>query len=291
MDWRYRAGTGIEKSPGPLSVAPSPVPSTRDLDEVHRRAADEPGDEPVRRLVVQDLRRADLLEQAFAHDRDPAAHRHRLDLVVGDVDGRRPEALVDPGDLGAGLDAELRVEVRQRLVHQEHRRLADDRPAERDALALAARQLLRLAVEQLLEAEDPGRVVDPLLDVGLRDLPELQPERHVVADRHVRVERVALEDHRDVAILGGDVVDDAVADPERAVADLLETGDHPEAGRLAAARWPDEDHELAVRDGKVQVVDREYVAVALGDALECHGRHVRTSTPPGHRGSLHPAVV
>ena len=90
---------------------------------------------------------------------------------------------------------------------------------------------------------------------------------------------------------GGDVVDDAIADAERAVADLLEAGDHPEAGRLAAAGWPDEDHELAVRDLEVEVVDREYVTVTLGDVVERNGRHVRTSTPPGHRGSLHPAVV
>ncbi len=66
------------------------------------------------------LRRADLLEQAVAHDRDAVAHRHRLDLVVGDVDGRRAEALVQPRDLGAGLHAQLGVEVRERLVHQEH---------------------------------------------------------------------------------------------------------------------------------------------------------------------------
>ena len=59
-----------------------------------------------------------------------------------------------------------------------------------------------------------GRLLDPLLDVGLGDLAQLQPERDVVADRHVRIERVALEDHRDVAILRRDVVDDAVADPE-----------------------------------------------------------------------------
>ena len=82
------------------------------------------------------------------------AHRHGLDLVVGDVDDRRPEPLVEAGDLGAGLDAQLGVEVRERLVHEEDRGLADDRPAERDALALAAGQLLRLAIEELLEAED-----------------------------------------------------------------------------------------------------------------------------------------
>ena len=34
------------------------------LDEVHRRRADEPGDEEVRRPVVEHLRPVDLLEQA-----------------------------------------------------------------------------------------------------------------------------------------------------------------------------------------------------------------------------------
>src|SRR5256885_11657323 len=34
------------------------------------------------------------------------------------------------------------------------------------------------------------------------------------------VERVALEHHRDVAILGGDIVDDPIADPQRARGDL-----------------------------------------------------------------------
>ena len=95
---------------------------------------------------------ADLLEDAVVHDRDPRAHRHRLDLVVGDVDDGRLEALVEAGDLGARLDAELGVEVGERLVHQEHGRLAHDRATERDALALAAGQLLRLAVEQACRA-------------------------------------------------------------------------------------------------------------------------------------------
>ena len=107
-------------------------------------------------MVVELLRRADLLEEAVPHDGDPVAHRHGLDLVVGDVDGRRAEALVEARDLGAGLHAQLGVEVAERLVHEEDGRLAHDRAAERDALALAAGERLRLAVEEVLEAEDAG---------------------------------------------------------------------------------------------------------------------------------------
>ena len=63
---------------------------------------------------------------------------------------------------GAHPDAELRVEVRERLVHQERLRLAHDRAAHRDALALAAGELRRAPVEQLLEAEQLRDLVDPL---------------------------------------------------------------------------------------------------------------------------------
>ena len=188
---------------------------------------------------------------------------------------------MDPGDLGAGLDAQLGVEVGERLVHQEDGRLADDRPAERDALALAAGQLLRLAVEQLVELDGRRGLLDPALDLGLGHLAQLEAEREVVADGHVRVERVALEDHRDVAILGRDVVDDAVADPQRAAGDLLESGDHPQAGRLAAARWSDQDHELAVTDLEVEILHGVELAVHLVDVLERHGRHGETSAPSG----------
>ena len=49
-------------------------------------------------------------------------------------------------------DAQLGVEVGERLVHEEHGGLADDGAAERDALALAAGELLGLAVEQVARA-------------------------------------------------------------------------------------------------------------------------------------------
>ena len=90
------------------------------------------------------------------HHHDLVGHGHGLDLVVGDVDGRRLQALVQLLDLGAHGDAQLGVEIRQRLVEQEHLRVAHDGAAHGDALALAAGELARIAVEQRAEAEDIG---------------------------------------------------------------------------------------------------------------------------------------
>ena len=72
----------------------------------------------------------------------------------------------------------------------------------------------------------------------------------------MRVEGVALKDHRDVAILGRDVVDDPIPDRHRPGADVLQPGHHPEGRRLAAAGRADQHHELTVRDVQAEVADR-----------------------------------
>ena len=216
-------------------------------------------------MVVESLRHVDLLESTSVHDRDPVAHRHRLGLVVRDVESRRLQTLVQRREVGAHLDAQLRVEVRQRLVHQEGVRLTHDRPAHRNPLALSARKLSRLPLEQVVDPQHGRRRGDPRLDLALPETVELEPEGHVLVDGHVRVQRVALEDHGDVPVHRRKVVDQLVADPDLAARRLLEPRRDPQHGRLPGAGRADEHHELAVGDLEVQRVD------GLGPA----GEHLR----------------
>src|SRR5258708_2274382 len=106
-------------------------------NHVHRRRADEAGDERVRRMIVEVERVAGLLDHAVAHHHDLVGHGHRLDLIVRDVDRGRLQPLVQLLDLGAHLHAELGVKVGQRLIEQEHLGIAHDRAPHRDTLALA----------------------------------------------------------------------------------------------------------------------------------------------------------
>src|SRR5439155_9487067 len=99
------------------------------------------------------------------------------DLVVRHVNKRRLKPLVQLEDLHAGLDPELGIEVRQRLVHEKDFRLTDDRPSQRDALPLAAGEGLGLAIQELAEAEDVGGLADALVDFSLRRLAQLEAKR------------------------------------------------------------------------------------------------------------------
>ena len=240
--------------------------------------AGEPMNPPTNRFTgcsYSSCGRRDLLQLPLAHDRDAVAHRHRLDLVVRHVDRRHAELALEARDLGAHVDPELRVQVRERLVHEIGLRLADDRAAHRHALALATGERARLPVEELLQSEDAGSVPDALVDLVLGLAPQAQSEGDVLVDREVRVERVALEDHRDVAVACGHVVDDPVADLDGALADLLEARDHAQRSRLAAAGGTDEDHELSVGDLEVHVSHgARAVRIDLADVTERHARQM-----------------
>ena len=96
------------------------------------------------------------------HHRDHVGHRHRLDLVVGDVDRGRADAVVQRAQLLAHQLAELGIERAERLVHQERLGAADDGAAERHALAVAAGEARRPADRaDVLDAQEPRDLVDP----------------------------------------------------------------------------------------------------------------------------------
>ena len=210
-------------------------------------------------LVVKLVGRGELLQLAEAQHGHPVAHRHGLDLVVGDVDGGGAQPALQRGDLGAGLHAQLGVQVRQRLVHAEHLRLTHDGAAHRHALALTAGQLGGLAVQELGEVEDLGRLLDLLAPLVGRHPAQLQREAHVLGDRLVRVQRVVLEHHRDVAVLGRHAGHVLAADLDGALVDVLESGEHAQRGALARTGRSDQDDELAVVDVEVERVNRELV--------------------------------
>src|SRR5262249_14516140 len=101
----------------------------------------------------------------------------------------------------------------------------------------------------------------------------LQAEAHVLAHRHVRIERVGLEHHGDIAILRIEIVDAAIADVDLAAARLLQAGHQAQERRLAAAGRADQHQEFAVGDGKVEALEHGARAEVLAQRLDADGGH------------------
>src|SRR4030095_8283373 len=122
-------------------------------------------------------------------------------------------------------------------IEQKNFRLSHNGASHRDALSLSAGERLRLAVEQSFNSKNAGGITHTLLDFSLAILPQLQAKGHIVEDAHVRIERVVLEYHRNIAILRRDVVNPTLTDVNIAARNFFKTGDHAKSSRFAATGW------------------------------------------------------
>ena len=224
------------------------------VEEVHGRGADEAGDEEVGGMVVEVHGGGHLLDGAVVHHGDALAEGEGLGLVVGDVEHGGAEAGVEAGDFGAhwrrvwASRLERGSSSRSRVGRRTRARPRATRwrwPPER-----AAGRRSRQGVSSRSCAASRTRLVD----FRPGEMPDLQAEGEVVIDRHVGVEGVVLEDHGDVAVLRGQVVDDLAGEGDGARGGLLQAGDEAQGGGLAAARGADQDEEFLVLNDEAGVV-------------------------------------
>ena len=171
----------------------------------------------------------------------------------------------------------------KRLVEQEHLGIAHDGAAHGDALALAAGKRLRPPAEQFRNIENARGIFDTLPDLGLGHAPHAEPERHVLEHRHVRIQRVALEHHGDIAVLRRDIVDDAAADADVAVRHVLKARDHPQRRGLAAARRADQRHEFGIGNLKADPAHGLVIAVSLDHISQQYISHSEILSIPVRR--------
>lgn len=110
-------------------------------------------------FVTNLARRIHLDDPPGVRPRDPVAHAERLDLVVGHVDRGDVEVPKQALQLGPHLQRQERVEVLKRLLREYHVGLRRARACDSNALALRARDLRRVPLEEVLDVQhgSPGR--------------------------------------------------------------------------------------------------------------------------------------
>src|SRR6202162_2381720 len=142
--------------------------------------------------------------------------------------------------------------------------------------------------------QDLGGAAHPGLDLRLRRAPQFQTEAHVLRHRLVRIQRIVLKDHCNVAVFRGEIVDDALPDSDLSVPDRLQARDHTQERRFSAAGGPDQSHEFAVRDRDGDPMNHLDAAISLADVDNVDRSH---SSPPwramrwGHRLFLCPYCI
>ena len=192
---------------------------------------------------------------------------------MGHIDHGGRDLLMEALDLAAHFVSELRVEIGQRLVEQEDPRIAHHGAPDRDALTLAAGELARIALKQRAHSEHTGDARHALLDLLLGHSTRPQTERNVAEHGHVRIERVVLEHHRDIAVARTHVIDDLAADFDLPGVGVLKPGDGAQKGALATSGRSDQHREFAVRDVEIDATDGVNRSVALVKGANSNVRH------------------
>ncbi len=241
-----------------------------------RRLAEKPRHERRDWRREQALGGVALHEPPALHQRDPVGELHRLLLVVRDEDRRDAEPLMQAAHPAPHILAHERIERAEGLVEQEKPRLDRQRPGQCDALALAARDLLRVALLELRDLHERQKLAHAPRDLrgGRPFAPDAQAEGDVLEDAHVLEQRVVLEHDADAPLARRQRRDVVAADQHGARIRPLEPGEHAEQRGLARAGGAEQREELAARDIERDVVERLHRPEAAADAakLQAHAR-------------------
>src|SRR5262245_11389225 len=109
-----------------------------------------------------------------SHDGHPIGERERLLLVVGDVHGRDAQLLLERTDLGADLDADLRIQVRERLVQEQDVGVEDEGAGQGHPLLLASGELPGIAPLEAREVHLAQAGLEPADDLRRRQPAQLE---------------------------------------------------------------------------------------------------------------------
>ena len=131
--------------------------------------------------------------------------------------------------------AERIIEVRERLIQQQDARLPGHRPAQRHALAFASREPGGPSIQQPAHAQHRGDGMHAPAALSAGDPPGPEPERQVLEDAEVGIERRVLKDHGHVAPVRWDTGHVPPPDPDRPGVGRLQPRDQAQERRLAGA--------------------------------------------------------
>src|SRR5437016_2891715 len=126
-------------------------------------------------------------------DEHAVGQKHRLVDLVGDEQDRLAASFPDAHELRLHDLAGLRVERRERLVHQQNLRVDRQRTREIDPLAHAARELARMVIFESVEADELQELLGALPFGRAHSARHLPPDDRVCEHGAPRQEVVGLE--------------------------------------------------------------------------------------------------
>ena len=202
------------------------------------------------------------------HD-DPGAEKHRLRDAVGDEQDGLAALLPDAQQLQVHALAGQRVERPERLVHQDQAGIVDQRPGDGGALLHAAGEFVGIFLLVAGQPDHVDQAAGALARLAHGQAEDFRRQQDIFQHPPPFQQQRLLEHHADIARRVE--IAACAADLQRAAVVGKEPGNDLEQGGLAAARRPDDRHQLAFVDVEGGVGNREeFLAAGAEDLLDAN---------------------
>ncbi len=172
------------------------------------------------------------------------------------------------GDLHPHLGAKLRVQIGQGLIHEIGLGLPHNGGADGHTLLLSAGECRRLAVQKRLDLQHFRGLPNPAVDFRLGKSPDAKAEGHIVIDRHMGIQGIALKHHAEIALLRLQLRHILAVNEDLSLADGFQPRQHTEGSGFAAAGGPHDHHQLPILNLQIEIGNRCRPArIYLGNML------------------------
>ena len=141
-----------------------------------------------------------MLQHALFQNGHPVGQGHGFNLIVGYIERCNAKGVLHMLQFSPHVAAQFGIEIGQGLIHQEHRRAADDGAGQGHTLFLTTRQFAGVAVQQRFKLHLRCCLADCDFHFCGIDFAHFQRKANILAHCLVRIKRVGLEHHRYVAV-------------------------------------------------------------------------------------------
>ena len=173
---------------------------------------------------------------------------------MGDHHAGHAHALEDIDHFKLHTVAQLFIQRAHRLIKQQQFRAFCQAAGQGHALALAAGELVRLTLRELLHVHQAQHLGHARGNFSLRQLILLQAKGDILLHRHMREQRVGLEHHVDRALIRRHAGEVHAVEHDLPGGGLFKTGQHTQQGRFTTARGPQKGKNFAFIDRQADVV-------------------------------------
>ena len=215
--------------------------------------------------ITEDLRyRTAFRDMTMVNDGDIITDGFDDGHLMRDDDDRDAHLLVDLLQKIEDLLRGLRIQRRGRLITEEHLRIRRERPGDRHTLLLSTRQLSRIVLHPVLEADELQQLHRPRLCLFLLDPCDLQRESNISKKIPLIQEVKLLEDHAHLATRLPDLLITHIPEGLSLEENLsarrdLQIIDTADQCRLARTGETDDTLYRALQNIQIDVIERIHV--------------------------------